>query len=155
MAVTLPDLLNEQHTLLDLRSRNRDEALREIVEALSQAGKVREPEKFFAEVRLREEQQTTFAGNGVAFPHARTDLLRQIVLGIGRSRDGVLFGPNVETAHLVFVIGVPRRMVTDYLVCVGALARITKDAANREALMSMETPAEFVDLLREKSLLLE
>jgi mannitol/fructose-specific phosphotransferase system IIA component (Ntr-type) len=46
-------------------------------------------------------------------------------------------------------------MVTDYLVCVGALARITKDAANREALMSMETPAEFVDLLREKSLLLE
>ena len=94
-------------------------------------------------------------GNGVAFPHARTDLVKDIVLGIGRSPDGVVFGENGELAHLIFVIGVPQRMVTDYLVCVGALARLTKDAATRTALMDAATARELVEILRCRFALVE
>ena len=31
-----------------------------------------------------------------------------------------------ERVHLLFVIAVPRRLVNDYLVCVGALARVVQ-----------------------------
>ncbi len=155
MPATLADLLEERHITLDLRSEGREEALREIISLMKVTPAVVDAEKFLQEVLAREEAHTTFMGDGVAFPHARTDLVTRIVLGIARSREGVPFAENGEPAHLIFVIGVPTRMVTDYLVCVGALARITKDPANRAALMDVATPAEFVELLRAASFLLE
>ena len=76
------------------------------------------------------------------------------MLGIGRSRDGVPFGNIGERARLIFVIAVPRQLITDYLICVGALARLTKDAATRTALLQAQTPTEFLEALRTKSALL-
>nr|MBA2271588.1 PTS sugar transporter subunit IIA [Chthoniobacterales bacterium] len=138
-----------------LRARTREEALREIVATMQGDGKVMEPDKLLAQVIAREEAHSTFMGRGVAFPHARSTLVTQIVLGIGRSRDGVPFGGGGELAHLLFVIAVPQQMVTDYLVCVGALARLVRDDETRAALDEATTPAEFVERLRVGSLLLE
>jgi mannitol/fructose-specific phosphotransferase system IIA component (Ntr-type) len=152
MAVVLSDLLNERHVTLALRAQTRDEALREIVATMSGDGQVRAPQKFLAEVVAREAVHTTFMGNGVAFPHARTDLVEEIVLGIGKSSAGVPFGENGARAQLIFVVGVPTRMVTDYLVCVGALARLTKDAKTRTALTEAATAADLVEILRAGSL---
>ncbi len=155
MAVVLADLLVEEHVTLDSGTRTREEALREIVATMRGEGKVMEPDKLLAQVVAREEAHSTFMGRGVAFPHARTTLVTQIVLGIGRSRDGVPFGGKGELAHLMFVVAVPQRMVTDYLVCVGALARLVRDDETRAALDTATTPAEFVERLRAGSLLLE
>ncbi len=115
---------------------------------------VRDAEKLIADVLAREAEHSTFMGHGVAFPHARTDCVEEIVLGIGRSAEGVAFGENGEPAQLIFVIGVPTRMVTDYQVCVGALARLTKSEETRRALMAAESVAELIEILRSGSLLL-
>ena len=155
MAVVLADLLEEKHVTLIMHARTRAEALREIIGTMTTGDALREAEKFLAEVLAREEVHTTFMANGVAFPHARTELVEEIVLGIGRSPKGVAFGEKGERAHLIFVIGVPQRMVTDYLVCVGALARLTKDEKSRSALMAAESAADLIEILRAGSLLLE
>jgi mannitol/fructose-specific phosphotransferase system IIA component (Ntr-type) len=155
MAIVLADVLDESHLTLELRATTPVEALREIVTTMAAKNGVRDVEDFLAEVQAREEVHTTFMGHGVAFPHARTDLVERIVLGIGRSRAGVPFGEASERARLIFVIGVPQRMVTDYLVCVGALARLTNDEKMRDALFRAITPAEFITLLRDGSLVLE
>jgi len=89
---------------------------------------------------------------GVVFPHARTDLVDEIVLGIGRSRAGIPFGENGVRARLIFVIGVPQLLVNDYLICVGTLARIVKDHATRSTLLRAETPREFLDALTAETL---
>ncbi len=136
--------------MLELVARTRDETLREIVATIDLA----QPEAFLQEVIAREEVQTTLVSHGIAFPHARTNLLERIVLGIGRSVEGVSFGPD-QRAHLIFVIGIPQRMVSDYLVCVGALARLTRAEEMRQALLRAETAGEFVELLRTGSLVLE
>jgi mannitol/fructose-specific phosphotransferase system IIA component (Ntr-type) len=155
MAVVLADLLKEKHVTLELKARTRVEALAEIVATMTAGGTLSDAEKFLAEVTVREEVHTTLMENGVAFPHTRTELVEEIVLGIGRSRDGVAFGESGELAHLIFVIGVPQRMVTDYLVCVGALARLAKDEKSRAALLGVESASELVENLRAGSLLLE
>ena len=151
MAVALAELLDETRVALDLRADTQDEALREIVAQMQ----LPDADRFAREVIGREAVQTTFMGHGVAFPHARTEIVKRIVLGIGRSGDGIAFGDNGEPAHLIFVIGVPQRMITDYLVCVGALARLVSDQVTRDALMKASTAAEFVELLRVGSLVLE
>jgi len=152
MAIALSDLLDERQVILRLRSRKLPNALREIIQLLAQNRKIDDAERFFEQVLAREREHPSVVENGVAFPHARTDLVDEIVVGIGRSRAGIPAGPDQKRARLIFVIGVPERLVNDYLICVGTLARLVRDGATRSVLLHAETPREFLDALVVESL---
>lgn len=150
MPIPLADLLHEQQVILRLRSRKPANAIREIVDVLASdisGRKIDKPEAFLEQVLVREQTHPSVVESGVAFPHARTDLVDEILIGIGRSRAGIPFGENQQRAQLIFVIGVPERLLSDYLVCVGTLARLVKDATIRSRLLNAETPHEFVEAL--------
>ena len=147
MPIALADLLTEQQVTLRLRSRKPANAIREIVDVLASditGRKIAKPEAFLEQVFAREQTHSSVVEDGVVFPHARTDLVDEIVIGVGRSRAGIPFGENQQRAHLIFVIGVPERMLSDYLVCVGTLARLVKDATIRSSLLNAETSREFI-----------
>jgi mannitol/fructose-specific phosphotransferase system IIA component (Ntr-type) len=147
MAIALVDLLDERNVALDLRARKQETALREIVRLLAANGKIDNSEKFLEQVLARERVNPTITNHGVAFPHARTDLVKEIVLGIGRSRAGIPFA-NGRRAHLLFVIGIPRQLVNEYLIVLGNLARLVADDLTRTALIEAETSKQFIDALR-------
>ena len=147
MAIALSDLLDERHVVLRLRSRKLPNALREIVQVLAQNGKIDDPQRFLEQVLAREQAHPSVVENGVAFPHTRTDLVNEIVIGIGRSHAGIPVGTNQQRARLIFVIGVPERLVNDYLICVGTLVRRVKDDAVRSTLLRAEAPYEFINAL--------
>ena len=152
MAIALSELLDEKQVILRLRSRKLPNALREIIQVLAQNRKIDDAEKFLQQVLAREREHLSVVENGVAFPHARTDLVDEIVIGIGRSRAGIPIGVDQQRARLIFVIGVPERLVNDYLVCVGTLARLVRDDATRSRLLHAETPREFIEPLTAESL---
>ena len=155
MPIALADLLSEQQVILRLRSRKPANAIREIVDVLASdisERKIDKPEAFLEQVLAREQTHTSVVENGVAFPHARTDLVDEIVIGVGRSRAGIPFGENQQRAHLIFVIGVPERLLSDYLVCVGTLARLVKDETIRSRLINVGTPHEFIEALTAENL---
>jgi mannitol/fructose-specific phosphotransferase system IIA component (Ntr-type) len=147
MAIALAELLDEKQVILRLRSRKLPNALREIIQLLAQNGKINDPQRFLEQVLTREQAHPSVVENGVAFPHARTDLVDEIVLGIGRSRAGIPIGTDHRRARLIFVIGVPERLVNDYLICVGTLARLVRDDAIRSRLLHAQTPQEFIEAL--------
>ena len=147
MAIALPELLDEREVVLRLRSRKLPNALREVIDLLAQNQKIADPEKFLEQVLAREQTHPSEVENGVAFPHARTDLVQEIVIGIGRSRAGIPMGANHRRAHLIFVVGVPERLVNDYLICVGTIVRLLKDDATRRTLLDAETPRQFIETL--------
>ena len=131
MSALLTEILDPRQVVLELREATAAEAILEIVELLRKTGQVKDYFKLADAVMEREGRTSTNTGDGVAFPHARTSLVDRIVLGVGRTTPGIRFGQARELVHLIFLIAVPERMVTDYLVCVGALARVVviQDAA--------------------------
>src|SRR5215468_3705287 len=150
MPIARVDLLHEQQVIMRLRSRKPANAIREIVDVLASdisGRKIDNPKAFLEQVLASEKTHPSVVENGVAFPHARTDLVDEIVIGVGRSRAGIPFGENEHRAHLIFVIGVPERMLSDYLVCVGTLARLVKDETTRSRLLDAETAYEFIEAL--------
>ena len=147
MAIALADILNERQIALQLKPRRKTNALREMVDLFALNETVSQPNLFLGQVLAREDTSSTLAENGVAFPHARTDLLDRIALAIGRSRAGILWNADGDRAHLIFLIAVPQQLVNDYLIVVGTLARITKDEDRRNALLNGATPAEFIATL--------
>jgi mannitol/fructose-specific phosphotransferase system IIA component (Ntr-type) len=155
MPIALADLLTEQQVILRLRSRKPANAIREIVDVLASdisGRKIARPEAFLEQVLAREQTHPSVVENGVAFPHARTDLVDEIVIGVGRSRAGIPFGETRQRAHLIFIIGVPERLLSDYLVCVGTLARLVRDETTRSTLLSAETPHDFIEALTAETL---
>ena len=99
------------------------------------------------ELLARERIESTCLGNEIAFPHARTDHIKGMVLAVGRNMQGVLFENCNQIVRLIFVIGTPRRMATDYLTVVGGLARLLRDQALFQELLTAETPEAFIGVI--------
>jgi PTS system fructose-specific IIC component len=151
MAIALADLLDARHVKLALRSRTATNAIRELVALLASNEQIADADEFADQVSARELANPGVVEHGVVFPHARTDLVEKIVLAIGRKPGGIPFDPNGTRASLIFLIGVPQRLVSDYLVCVGALARIARNDVTRAQLLAATTPEELIEILRAAS----
>jgi mannitol/fructose-specific phosphotransferase system IIA component (Ntr-type) len=147
MSIALADLIDPKQMVLNLRARTQAEAMHAIVDLLVGAGKINNPEKFLEQLQARETTNSTYAADGVAFPHVRTKLVDEIIVGVGRSEAGIPWTDKGETANLIFLIAVPERLISDYLVVVGAIARITKDRPLRTLLLHAENVDEFIGTL--------
>jgi mannitol/fructose-specific phosphotransferase system IIA component (Ntr-type) len=143
MAIKISKILTTDCIALNLQSSKRTAVIHEVAGQLAQHPQVSNFQSFYDELLARERLESTCLGNEVAFPHARTDHVKNMVLAAGRSKEGVLFENCGQTVKLIFVIGTPKRMVTDYLAVVGALARLLKDAPVRQRLMEAETAEDF------------
>ena len=145
----LGELIQPRLVLLDLKEAKRTAAIHEVAKLLEKDPDIVNFQSFYDELLARERLEATSLGYGVAFPHARTDHVKKMVLAVGRSTPGVLFENSGETIHFKFVIGTPRRMVTEYLALVGAMARLLRNEAVRKKLMEAKTPEEFAAVFAE------
>ena len=135
---------------LDLEGSSDVEAISSVAGLLAgHPDLVGDPANFRDAVLEREKLCPTALGNGVAFPHARTAQVKQIVLAVGRSRAGVRFESAGQTVNLLFVIGTPLNKVPEYLAVVGRLVRLLKNETVRARLLAATTAEEFLTPLRE------
>ena len=147
MSIALADLIDPKQIALNLHAQTQSDAMSEITDLLVANGKIDNAERFLNKLQEREHTNSTYAGDGVAFPHARTKLTEKIVVGVGRSEAGISWTGKGEIAHLIFLIAVPERLVSDYLVVVGAIARITRDRPLRTLLLHAEDVYDFIATL--------
>jgi mannitol/fructose-specific phosphotransferase system IIA component (Ntr-type) len=143
----ISSLLKSDQIKLELDQAKRCNAINEVAQLLQHNPNVTNFAGFYEELLARERIESTCLGNEIAFPHARTDSLKGMVLAVGRSTGGVWFENSSQNVKLIFVIGTPKRMVTDYLSVVGGLARLLKDASTREQLLTVQGVDEFIATL--------
>lgn len=142
----LSQLIDPARVLLHVKSMKRTSALREVAELLTTHPGVINFDGFYAELLARDRLDTTSLGHGFAVPHARTDHVKQIVLAIGRSDQGVPFNDG-DTVRMMFMLGTPKARPGDYLQVLSTLCRLLKEPANRESFLSAASTEEFVSVL--------
>jgi fructose-specific phosphotransferase system IIA component len=142
--------LKPQNICLTLTQTEKKAALREVASLLKESGAITNFEVFFNEILERERISNTALGHEVALPHARTDQVQDIAIAIGRYDTGVDFGAHDQLpVKFIILIGTPKKMVTDYLRIVGALARLMKQDEFRANLSACKTPEEFIEAFRQ------
>ena len=149
MAVRLSSLLDPQRIVLSLQSTKRTAALHEVARLLEGEPDVVNFQGFYNELLARERLDTTCLGNEIALPHARTEHVKKIVIAVGRSDPGVFFENSNQNVRLMFVLGTPKSNPGDYLMLVGSLCRLIKDAPQRAALFAAPTPEAFMATVME------
>jgi fructose-specific phosphotransferase system IIA component len=143
-------LLNPETIRLELTATQKIAALREVAELLAQNKCVGDFEAFFNEILQRERVSNTALGHDVAIPHARTDQCSDILVAVGRSSAGIDFeAKDGQPVRLIFLIGTPKQMVTDYLRVVGNLARLLRQDTVRQRLLDAPDAAAFIKIIEE------
>ena len=138
-----PEVIN-----LNIQAREKNAALREVAELLAKNGCVTNFEAFFAEILERERVSNTALGHDVAIPHARTEQCGEILIAVGRSAAGIDFSASDgRLVRLIFLIGTPKQMVTEYLRVVGNLARLLRQDALRQSLLEAPDAATFIKFI--------
>ncbi len=95
------------------------------------------------ELLSRAEMSSVCIAPDVALPHARTPAVKRLVLAVGRSVGPLAFDANHPAVRLVFLIGTPKQMVTEYLQLVAGLSRMLKNETVRNDLLAAKTEADF------------
>lgn len=142
------DLIRPECIFLDLSGKDKFEIIRKIIAQMSGLPAIEDAAVFAEEVIRREQDVPTGLLMGAALPHARSKVVKDIVMAFARLKRGVNFGAgDNEPARLVFLFGVPNDQINDYLKLVAKLCRLLKEKSFRKNLVGAKTADEVIQIL--------
>jgi nitrogen PTS system EIIA component len=146
----LSDLLNERAISLSMAARDKESAIKELVQLLEAAHGVNTKGEILSKVLQRESMMSTGIGNGVAIPHGKTRLLDHLVAACGVSPRGIEFDSmDGENANLFILLVSPESLRGPHVKALANVSRLLKEESVRSALRESKEPAEFLNVLRE------
>jgi len=147
----LRDFFSVDVVQLDLKSETKDDLLREMVGLLDLDDK--SEAVLFKTLKRRENLGSTGIGKGIAIPHCRSLVANRLRLAYGRKREGMDFNAiDGQPVHNFFLIVAPPLEVSNqYLPVLGKIAQFAKDPEVPEKLLELNSSADFLKLLQERS----
>lgn len=137
MSTKLGDLLSEAQIILNLRAKDRWEAIDELVTNLVQTGNVKSEDRdaVVGAVRNREFSMSTGIGFGIGIPHAATELVYKPVAAFGRSKRKIDFDSlDGKPVSLVILFLVPQGQFQRHLHTMAGISKLLRKGDLREAL---------------------
>ncbi len=145
----LSDHLEERFVTLELKSRDKDQAIRELAETLRESADMSDFETYVRDVFEREKQASTGIGRGAAIPHARTDAVKDFVVAVGRAPEGIDFGSiDGKPVRVIILMGTPKAKVKTYLKLLAHLSHLIKTNGFLDGLISAADAAAVVGLFQ-------
>jgi PTS system nitrogen regulatory IIA component len=148
----LSDFVVNEAILVDLQATGKEDAIREIVRSLSQAGRLSEAdlEGVSRAILGREELGSTGIGQGVAVPHTRHPTVNRLIGTVALSRHGVDFAAlDGEPVDIFFLLISPPNQPGDHLRALENISRHLKDERFVSFLRQAKTRENVIELLDE------
>ena len=134
----------------NLDSTTKTAVMEELLDMLVEQGYVTDRERVRQALLDREEQGSTAVGKGVAFPHCKTEGIRQLAAAFGRSAQGVNCGAeDGEPVYLFFLMVAPLGESGPHVRALGRLAKLVADDRCRSRLLQADTVEKVVQTFAE------
>lgn len=149
----LVDLLPRSMLIMDLKAKDKKGAIREVVQRLVTAGKLKDDDARKVErmVHKRETQGSTGIGKGLAIPHAKGCSQVEVIHGVfARSPGGVTFDAvDGGTVHLIFLVVSPEDQADEHLAIMRKIATLHRDEKTLKFLATTESVESVVEIFKE------
>jgi fructose-specific phosphotransferase system IIA component len=143
--------LSADSVIVPLKSAGKQEVIRELVDILKKTEKISDSQEVYDVVWEREKSMSTGLGDGVAFPHARTDAVEDIAAAIGVTHTGIEFEAiDKKPVHIVVLILSPQKDSTPHLQFLSEMSKVLSKANVREKIINTQTPEELYRILEER-----
>ena len=146
------DFVCFEATIPELRARDRDGAIAELVLSLEKAGKLEKgkSEEIIREVIKREKEASTGMGKGVAVPHIKHKGVQDVVAVIGQSSVGIDFSAlDRQLVYSVILLISPLDNPDKHLQVMECVFNHLQQERFRKFLRQCHSPVQIEDHFRE------
>ncbi len=146
--VRLVDFLTLDSIVTDMKAANRADAICELADRVGARAGL--PGRLIAEAALaREREFGTGVGLGIAIPHARMDGVKNPVVAVGRSTQGLDWdAPDGQPVQRIFFLLTPADVNDVHMQLLAEVARAMQVSANRERFDGADGDAGLWDVLK-------
>jgi PTS system nitrogen regulatory IIA component len=146
------ELLDLSSICSDLKAKNKNEVIEELVDILFANKKIKNKEDAINVLIEREKIGSTGIGYGIAIPHAKTEQIDGLVAGFGRSKMGINFDSlDGEPVNLIFLLLAPiKESAGLHLKALARISSLLKDKSFREQLINANGEKEIYKYIIDK-----
>ena len=150
--MNIEEVLSENLIVLDMKARNKEEAIRELAEILYKERKIFDKELFVKDVDLREAEGQTGLGNHIAIPHGKSDGVQVTSIIFGRTINDLIWeSPDDKPVHVVILFAVRNvDKTTVHLKLLSQVAMALADDETLEKLLTTQDKKEIIRLLSQE-----
>ncbi|MBD3295899.1 MAG: PTS sugar transporter subunit IIA [Candidatus Omnitrophica bacterium] len=147
------DLISREVIETDLKSREKEDMLEELVDLLVRGGAVSRNSKpqILDKLRERELLGSTGIGKGVAIPHAKCTRVKKMVAALGVSEEGVDFSSlDGDLTYIFFILIAPGETPGPHLKALARISRLLDDKFVRERIRSAGSSREIFKIIKDE-----
>jgi PTS system nitrogen regulatory IIA component len=117
----------DENSILNVSSADKEGVLKELVNALSEKGKINNSEAALSALLERESLGSTGVGEQVAIPHAKMKDVDDVVILVGICENDVEFGSSDGApVKLIFLLLAPEKQMNLHLKVLARISRLVK-----------------------------
>jgi mannitol/fructose-specific phosphotransferase system IIA component (Ntr-type) len=147
------DLISREAVDTDLKSREKEDMLEELVDLLVRGGAVSKNSKsqILEKLKERELLGSTGIGKGVAIPHAKCTKVKKMVAALGVSEEGVDFRSlDGDLTYIFFILIAPGETPGPHLKALARISRLLDDKFVRERIRSAGSSGEILKIIKDE-----
>ncbi|OHB61160.1 MAG: hypothetical protein A2167_04815 [Planctomycetes bacterium RBG_13_46_10] len=135
---------------------DRDTLLKDLLELLAYQRGIGNVDEAYLAVLQRENEMATIVAPGIAMPHARLEAIKQIIVGMATSKNGIVYDKNQpdKPVKLIILTLAPKDAPGAYLQAISSLANICKDPTTADIVANLPTPEKIWSFFKQGGLVL-
>lgn len=147
----LTDILSTDYVKIPLDSKDRNEAIKKLVELLTENEVIADSETAYKAVLDREKIMTTGVGNGIAIPHCKDNSCPNFAVALGINQKGINFDSiDKKEVKIVFLLVGPENNPGLHIKLLSRISRLMSNEDLRENLLKCKSAEEVLELLDEE-----
>jgi mannitol/fructose-specific phosphotransferase system IIA component (Ntr-type) len=141
--------LSPELILCDTDARTKSDVVSALVDRIAESFDLDCPLEILSALEEREQLGPFSMGKGIAFPHARTDVLDEFRVAVATSKSGIDFqAPDGKLVHVVVLFVIPGRSANRYLQTFAAFLNLLGQPGIFDQFVQAETPEAILDAAR-------
>ena len=145
------DYLDKDSVILQLKAKNKKNTISTILDHLIQKGKIAKENKkeILKTILQREEMGSTAIGGYIALPHARIDFVKDVVICLAVSNEGMDFDSlDQEPVNIIALLLSNQKEAGLHLKILAFLARMLRDKYFVQQLKNTKSAEEILVLVK-------
>jgi fructose-specific phosphotransferase system IIA component len=134
-----------------LASKNKEDAIEELVNILADHNLLTDRAQAFEAVMAREQTRSTGIGSGIAIPHGKCQAAKELVMAIGIAPDPIEFESiDRKPVSIVILLVSPPDQTGPHIQALARISRLMLDAQFKTQLEQATTPEQVYSLVSSK-----
>jgi mannitol/fructose-specific phosphotransferase system IIA component (Ntr-type) len=143
-------MLKPELIKLNCTAKTTEGVLKELLYVLKVRAKISTEESIFIKLMEREGLGSTSIGNYSAVPHTKLKELKEPVISIGTSKDGIVYNEtDKEPVHFIILILSPNYSPIIHLQILAAAASLIKKSKKLiDEILAAQSPEELISIIQ-------